>query len=34
MNVKTKINENTGMLFDYKKETDISLWMKNTFIPS
>ena len=33
MNIKKPLKENTGMLFDYKKEAVISLWMKNTYIP-
>ena len=33
MNIKSPLKRNTGMLFDFKKESIISLWMKNTYIP-
>ena len=33
MFVKKKLGKNMGMLFDYKTNKIISLWMKNTYIP-
>jgi len=30
---KQKLKKDEGMLFDFKKPQQISLWMKNTFIP-
>ena len=30
---KKKINNNEGFLFEYKKPTKASFWMKNTFVP-
>ena len=33
MNIKKRLKNNEGMLFDFKDPQIISLWMKNTFIP-
>lgn len=33
MFLKKKLKVNQGMLFDYKKLTKPSIWMKNTYIP-
>ena len=30
---RSDLPQNTGMLFDFGEETQLSMWMKNTFIP-
>ena len=30
---RADLPQNTGMLFDFGEETQLSMWMKNTFIP-
>jgi len=29
----TEMDDNVGMLFDFKEEREVSFWMRNTFIP-
>jgi uncharacterized protein len=30
---RKELPEGTGMLFDFEREADVSMWMKNTYIP-
>jgi hypothetical protein len=30
---RKELPEGRGMLFDFKRETDVSMWMRNTYIP-